>query len=415
MRRLLLGLAALAAFLSAAVPARAQEVSGVYTDATTKSLGDLTGNPALKNWKIRGWLEVYLAENENHVDAATANANQAQSIVRARDLTIEGRTFDVKSGELRLSLAEVELEKVPVADRPASRFGFKVDLAAGDVEDVLYDTIRAASPGSVGPLDRTIQHASVSYLAPIGSGLRLDLGKFATHIGAESIESIKNRDFSHTYAYTYAIPFQDTGLRANYNWSSSLYTELYVLRGWNVTTDNNGRLSYGLTVGWTPSSRWSINANYLGGPERNKDDRDRRDLGDFTFTYQATPTFQAALGMDIGRDANAVAPPSNQIHDATWKGAVLYLRKSIADRYFPTLRLEVYHDPDGFTTGVAQTVRAVTLSGDTRLGSEKGFLRLLLRPELRYDRSTAPFFSEDGRFRARRDQATAELALVGYF
>jgi hypothetical protein len=298
----------LVALLPAAVPARAQEVSGVYTDATTKSLGNLTGDPAFKNWKIRGWLEVYAAENANHVDPETANANQARSVVRARDLTIEGRTFDIKSGELRLNLAEVELEKVPVAGRPASRLGFKVDLAAGDVQDVLYDTTRAASPGSLGPLDRPIQHASISYLAPIGSGLRLDLGKFATHIGAETIESIKNRDFSHTYSYTYAIPFQDTGLRANYNWSSTLYTELYVLRGWNVTTDNNGRLSYGLTVGWTPSSRWSINANYLGGPERNRDDRDRRDLGDFTFTWQATPTFHAALGMDIGRDANAVAP-----------------------------------------------------------------------------------------------------------
>jgi hypothetical protein len=184
---ILSGPAMLVALLPAAVPARAQEVSGVYTDATTKSLGNLTGDPAFKNWKIRGWLEVYAAENANHVDPETANANQARSVVRARDLTIEGRTFDIKSGELRLNLAEVELEKVPVAGRPASRLGFKVDLAAGDVQDVLYDTTRAASPGSLGPLDRPIQHASVSYLAPIGSGLRLDLGKFATHVGAESI------------------------------------------------------------------------------------------------------------------------------------------------------------------------------------------------------------------------------------
>ena len=34
-------------------------------------------------------------------------------MVRSRDLTIEGRTFDVRSEQLRLSLAEVEIEKVP--------------------------------------------------------------------------------------------------------------------------------------------------------------------------------------------------------------------------------------------------------------------------------------------------------------
>jgi hypothetical protein len=394
-----------------AMPLGAQEVSGVYTDGTTKDLGALAGNPAWKSWRIRGWLELYVAANANHVDAATADAHRSLSAVRARRLTIEGRTFDVRSGELRLSLAEVELEKVPAADRPAGRFGFKVDLAAGDTQDVLYDTIRAASPGSVGPLDRPIQHASISYLAPVGSGLRLDLGKFATHLGVESIESIKNRNFSHTYGYTYAIPFQDSGLRANYVFSPKLYGELYVLRGWNVTTDNNGRPSYGLTLGWTPSSRWSVTANYLGGPERNGDDRDRRDLGDLAVVCALTPTLQAALGADVGRDRNAVSPG----RDATWSGAVFYLRKSLAERYFPTLRLEVYDDPDGFTTGVAQRVAALTLTGDTRLGSRKGFARLLLRPELRYDRSSAPFFSRDGQFRARRDQATAELGLVGYF
>src|SRR5262249_39030462 len=367
--------------LVAASALRAQEVSGVYTDNTTKDLGAFSGDAALRNWKIRGWLELYLALDDNRVDAATANANQPLSVVRARDLTIEGRAFDVHSGQLRLNLAEVELEKVPVADTWHSRFGFKLDLAGGDVQDELYDTIRAASPGSVGPLDRVIQHASVSFLAPVGSGLRLDLGKFATHVGVESIESIKNRDFSHTYAYTYAIPFQDAGLRANYVFSPKLYGELYVLRGWNVTTDNNGRLTYGLSFGWAPSSRWSVTANYLGGPERNGDDRDRRDLGDFAVTYAVTPTLQAALGADVGRDANALSPG----HDATWSGAVLYLRQNVGERFSPTFRLEWYDDPEGFTTGVAQHVVAFTLTGDVRVGGQKGFAKLLLRPELRYD------------------------------
>ena len=48
----------------------------------------------------------------------------------------------------------------------------------------------------------------MSYLAPVGQGLRFDFGKFVTHIGGETIESIKNRNFSHSFFYTYAIRFR---------------------------------------------------------------------------------------------------------------------------------------------------------------------------------------------------------------
>ncbi|RTL29911.1 MAG: hypothetical protein EKK47_12175 [Burkholderiales bacterium] len=108
-----------------------------------------------------------------------------------------------------------------------------------------------ATKGQVNGLGRGIQHASVSYLAPLGSGLRVDLGKFVTHIGGETIETVKNWNYSHAFFYTYAIPFQDTGARLNYNWSDTLYTEIYVVNGWNVTHDNNSGRTWGPSVGWT--------------------------------------------------------------------------------------------------------------------------------------------------------------------
>jgi transposase len=79
----------------------------------------------------------------------------------------------------------------------------------------------------------------------------VDLGKFVTHIGGETIETVKNWNYSHAFFYTYAIPFQDTGARLNYNWSDTLYTEIYVVNGWNVTHDNNSGRTWGPSVGWT--------------------------------------------------------------------------------------------------------------------------------------------------------------------
>ena len=40
-----------------ALVAAAQQVNGIYTDSTTKDLGDITKVDALKGIKFRGWVE----------------------------------------------------------------------------------------------------------------------------------------------------------------------------------------------------------------------------------------------------------------------------------------------------------------------------------------------------------------------
>ncbi len=321
------------------------------------------------------------------------------SAVKAKDLTVEGRTFDVRGNSFRPSLFEIEVEKVP----ERNRFGFKIDLAYGDVQNIIYDTVRAASPRGIRGAERVIQHASVSYIAPVGKGLRIDAGKFVTHIGGETIESIKNRNFSRSYFYTYAIPFQDTGVRLNYAFNSKVYAEFYVLQGWNVTFDNNKGKTFGASVGYTPNSKLSIYANYLGGPERNNNSRDRRDLVDVQVVYSLTDTLQTMVNFDIANDQNAVA----QGRGAKWGGVTAYIRKNYKGRFFPTLRAEYYNDRDGFTTGVAQKVGSLTFTGDYKIGKKDGFVKYMLRPEMRYDFSNAPFFSRGDEFRVRKQQFTA--------
>jgi hypothetical protein len=117
------------------------------------------------------------------------------------------------------------------------------------------------------------------------------------------------------------------------------------------------------------------------------------------------------INIDIGRDKNAVAPGQ----DAKWGGVTLYVRKNINGRFFPTVRAEYYDDPQGFTTGVAQRIGSFTFTGDYKVGKKDGFVEFMLRPELRFDISDAPFFSREGNFRLRKQQFTAGVGFVTYF
>lgn len=387
-------------------------VSGIWMPADAKDLGKLTGQSWLSGTKVRGWVDAYYVSNRNHPSRATVDANQGSSIVKGKDISVEGRTFDVRDRRLSLSLVEIEIEKIP----ELGGFGFKLDVAAGETQNIILDTIGGAlgptaTKAQVNGLGRNIQHASVSYLAPLGSGLRIDLGKFVTHIGGETIETLKNWNYSHSFFYTYAIPFQDTGARFNYKWSDALYTELYVVNGWNVNRDNNSGKTWGPSVGWTPVSWLSIVASYLTGPEQNNNTSNKRNLFDTQITFGPFDERWTFM-INYDRATEQRVPPTNTAK-ASWSGTTLYARYKINDTFEPSVRVEDYRDPNGFTTGTAQKLRGYTLTLNTRLPVDKTMV--MLRPEIRYDRSDANFFSKGNAFQSVRGQTTVGIGLSAMF
>src|SRR5262249_36259571 len=73
-----------------------------------------------------------------------------------------------------------------------------------------------------GPLFRNtpqvdLVEAYASYLVPLGNGLTLKAGKWATLIGYEVYESPKNLNFSRSFLYTLGTPYTHTGLLATYS------------------------------------------------------------------------------------------------------------------------------------------------------------------------------------------------------
>jgi hypothetical protein len=408
--RLLAGILVAVGLLCTGAPGYSAEVGGIYTESATKDLGDILKVDFFKNLKFRGWIDTYFVGNFNDPKRSVVEANQNLSVLKSRDLTIEGRTFDVHDRSLSLSLAELEVEKVP----DVGGVGFKLDLAFGDTQDIMVDTIKAASGrSSVSDFDRYVQHASLSYVAPIGRGLRLDIGKFVTHIGGETIASIKNHNYSHAFFYTYAIPFQDLGLRVRYDWTDTFYTEFYVVNGWNVTSDNNKAKSFGPSIGWAPSPQFSVYFNYLVGNEQTDNDKlfkNLRHIFDAQVNYSPIDGLNFHLNLDYGREHNAIGGNQN----AQWGGITGWVRYKVTDAFEPTLRVEWYRDADGFTTGIVQSLVGVTLTMNYKIGIGK-FANILLRPEYRFDRSNEDFFTHRGDFRSKKTQHTLGAGAVVYF
>jgi hypothetical protein len=407
---------------AAEIPEAVWPVSGIYTVPTTKDLGALTGISWLSGTKVRGWVDTNYVFNFNTPDREVVNANNAAaasattgSVVKGRDVSVEGRTFDIHHNSLSHSLSEVEVEKVP----EIGGVGFKFDMAFGETQDVIVDSIKGsvgteANTDSVTDFDKTFQHASVSYLAPIGRGLRFDVGKFVTHIGGETIETAKNWNYSHAFFYTYAIPFQDTGIHVSYPWSDTFYTDLYILNGWNTTIDNNKGKSIGPSIGWIPMPWLSIYTNYLGGPEQaGIGSSNFRHLWDTQVFFGPFDRWNFALNYDIGWENDAL---NTGTKNAGWNGLTGFARYKVNDWFEPSLRVEYYKDGDGFTTGMDQGLWGYTLTLNTKLGLGKSRGSMVLfRPEIRYDRSSDKFFTQGNGFRNQKDQFTLGAGLTWLF
>ncbi len=339
---------------------------------------------------------------------AVVNALQGITAIKAPNATIQGRTFDLHGDSFTLDLAEIEVEKVP----EVGGVGFKFDMAFGDTQNIYNDTIIAATgANSLSQFDKTFQHASISYVAPVGKGLRFDFGKFVTHIGGETIESVKNANFSHSFFYTYAIPFQDTGMRIHYDHNDKLYSEVYILNGWNVGFDLNKGKTFGYSVSYTPGPQFQVVANYLGGPEQPDNNTNWRHLGDFQI-YVNTPKLRTMTNIDVAQEKGALANGAN----TKWAGIAEVVRYRATERFDPSFRAEWFYDPDGFSTGVAQKkLVGFTATLDTFLGKGDND-KILVRPEFRYDHSEANFFSHGNIVGlTRKYQATAGINLIYYF
>ncbi len=289
------------------------------------------------------------------------------------------RIFDVDSNSFRPHMAQIVLEKEGKTDGSMEdRGGFRIKLDYG--ED-------AQLTGGSGADDFDFQEAYVQYIAPIGNGLDLKIGRMNTLIGYEVIESPYNPNFSRSWLFGFGEPFTTTGIRGSYEFNDMVSFSLGVINDFTGTqSDTNNSKSVESLISIAPMENVGVYLFGFWGPEGaiGADDSDRVMLGGIV-DVQLTDQAEVVLEGYYGNFANATtAVPSA---NARWDGVAGYLIYDFTDKWGARFRGEVFRDPSGFFSGSGQEIWEVTSTLQY-----KPIPSIITRAEFRYDKSDgAPF------------------------
>ena len=365
---------------SAAAPAPAPAASAAVATTETKpaapSLASLLGPTTLS-----GFVDVYYDYNSNQPAGRTT----------------QYRNFDINSSQFALNMLEL------VADKPVdttNRAGYHIALGFGQA----MNAVNSASPTELG-FDQYLKEGYLEYMAPVGKGLQINVGKFVTPAGAEVIESKDNWNYTRGILFAWAIPYFHFGLNAKYAFNSKFSLTGYLVNGWNNSVDNNSGKTTGFSAAYTPNSKFSLVENYLVGPEQANDNSDFRHLTDTVVTYSPNAKLSFIANYDYGHDRALVQVSPHLSTPGWWSGIAGYIKYAPNATWTVATRGEYFKDHDGFSTGTPQDLSEFTFTLQRMLAS-----KIISRLEFRRDMSNQDTFPyRDGLFKDAQNTVTIGL------
>jgi hypothetical protein len=351
------------------------------------------------------------------------------------------RFFDGKTNAFSLNMVELTVDHAPSDASTESRFGFHVSAGYGQAAKVVNGS-DIFSDGS----NFYLKEAYGSYLAPIGKGLKIDVGRFVTPIGGEVIETNGNWNYSRGILFYYAIPFDHFGARAAYTFSPKWTLTGFLVDGWNnsfiqndlyPTTGQSSGLTYAASLAWTPTSKLSVIQNYMAGPVVDayavRVVSDWKQLSDTVISFTPTSKWVFMINGDYGFGPRYYSFPDAAVSNALprpqgvipfiespavkWWGVAGYGKYNFSGKINFAVRYEYYGDPNAYTGLLTDTF------GDTFAGHGQEFTGtysynltsgLLVRAEYRYDFASEPIFTR-GIYDLVKEQHTATLGFVYSF
>ena len=332
------------------------------------------------------------------------------------------RAYDVSSNSFSLNQADVVIEHLPVAE-PGQRFGGRLDLQFGQATE----TLQGSSANEQRPqVWRNVFQAYGSYLAPIGSGLNVDFGKFASALGVEGNYTKDQINYTRSYLFNF-LPFYHTGFRTNYNVTPKLNVAYWLVNGAQQTEDFNGFKSQAFLFTLKPAKTLTWNVNYYFGQEQ-RDVLATLNPGLPTSpTQPGLPTTNitpAPIGREHIFDTYATWSPTakltvvgeadyvinryeQQSAPAHVAAGAAYVRYTLPHNWAASTRAEYLSDRGGLFSGKTQALKETTFTLDHNF--EPGFLT---RFEYRRDFSNQRFFLTDQIGVLSNAQSTATLGLL---
>src|ERR1022692_4320602 len=155
-------------------------------------------------------------------------------------------TVSPKSNTPSLNTAQVSLQYNADKIRAAAVLHFG-DIAAATWAPAPYNSIMEAHVGF-----------------KVYSKLWIDAGFFRTHFGTEFLLPSENITSSVAVG-TFYEPYYESGIRLNFDPTTKLEINLFLLNGYGVFVDNNNKKSFGMGVTYALGDRGGIGyTNYIG-------------------------------------------------------------------------------------------------------------------------------------------------------
>ena len=293
--------------------------------------------------------------------------------------------YDEKTDRLRFDVLNLNLQ---YALDEADRTGFRLDVTGGGSMprvDAASGLFRDPYTG-YSNTDFDIRQAFVSHT--FENGLRVDAGKFATHLGYEVMDGVDGRNPNGTRALTFTYsPFTHTGMRATYPVGETLSVTALLVLGADNFQDTNRSLSVGAQVNYHPTEDFSLVANYFGGAEQIRNDKNQRQLVELIANYKVTED------MTLGAEILRAREQGLGINGGTahWNSFVLYWTNRLDDHFSLNFRQEWFNDPEGARITPGAHVSGFTVTPEYRITED-----WVVRMDFRFDHADRPVFDRSG-------------------
>ncbi len=338
------------------------------------------------------------------------------------------RAYDVLSNVFSINQANFIFDLDP--DLAANRrYGFRVDLQFGQATE----TLQGNPANETRPeIYRNIFQAYGSYIVPIGHGLNIDVGKWASSLGYEGNYTKDQNNYTRSF-YFYYLPFYHSGMRASYKLNDKLTANYWVINGTNQSEPTNGYKDEMFGFVAQPAKAVTWTANYYIGQEHpdtvsstnctvpvqpglclaplTPAPNGKIHIFDSYATWQARPNLTlTAEGDYVIQRLWANAAPGESSAPAHVDGGAAYAQYQIIPRGALAARMEYLSDRGGLFSNQTQALKEIT--GTYKYSLSDNFDAFL---EYRHDWTNRPYFITSNPASPSSHQNTALLGLVWWY
>lgn len=314
----------------------------------------------------------------------------------ANDL-FRGRSTTAHVDALDLNMAAAYVNK-KASDQ--SRWGAELTIQAGkDSEDFAFSATAPELPGA-----KWLRHlglADVSYLAPVGQGLTVQGGIFASLIGYDGLYAKDNLNYTRPWGAD-LTPYLMLGVNASYPWSPKFTTTVFLINGYSHLSDANHVPSLGSQFAYKATPRVTLKETFLAGPQQSNTSFPY--WGVLSDSIAEHRTDRATFAFEYIYETERLATPVR--NHALLMAGQLPMHWSLGHRWSTTIRPEFLWDPQGQWTLSRQTIKAITSTLEYRIPYRR--TTAILRMEHRYDDSRGP----DGGFYRGAEGPAGNIALT---